>query len=141
MKNPKDIDEYISGCPNDIRAILKKLRVTIKRAMPKADEAIKYGMPAFHLNGCRIYFAAWKKHIGFYPISSAARAAFEEGLAPYEVEKSTIRFPIHQPLPWELISNIVKFSVKEKSGKSALDSSKTSSPGRRHRQDRTPGFP
>jgi uncharacterized protein YdhG (YjbR/CyaY superfamily) len=115
MKNQivvKDIDEYISGQSGEIKPILEKLRQTIRKAAPQSEEVISYQMPAFKFHGMLVYFAAWKNHIGFYPVSSGIKA-FKKELSAFEVSKGTIKFPIDQPIPFGLISKIVKFRVKE----------------------------
>ncbi|MFM9839902.1 MAG: iron chaperone [Cyclobacteriaceae bacterium] len=107
-----DIDEYISFHPESVRVQLEKLRQTIRKAAPKAEEAISYQMPAFKFHGMLVYFAAYKKHIGFYPTGSGI-AEFKKELSVYEGSKGTVRFPIDKPLPHELIGKIVKFRVKQ----------------------------
>lgn len=109
---PKDIDEYIRLFPDDIQALLQSLRQTIREAAPDAKETISYQMPAFKQNGILVYFAAFKKHIGFYPTSSGIEA-FREELSAYEGSKGTVRFPIDKPLPLDLVRDIVKFRVQE----------------------------
>ena len=109
---PKDIDEYIRLFPDDIQALLQSLRQTIREAAPDAKETISYQMPAFKQNGILVYFAAFKKHIGFYPTSSGIEA-FREELSAYEGSKGTVRFPIDKPLPLDLVRDIVKFRVRE----------------------------
>jgi uncharacterized protein YdhG (YjbR/CyaY superfamily) len=109
---PKDIDEYIRLFPDDIQALLQSLRQTIREAAPDAEETISYQMPAFKQNGMLVYFAAFKKHIGFYPTSSGIEA-FREELSAYEGSKGTVRFPIDKPLPLDLVRDIVKFRVRE----------------------------
>jgi uncharacterized protein YdhG (YjbR/CyaY superfamily) len=109
---PKDIDEYIRLFPDDIQAPLQSLRQTIREAAPDAKETISYQMPAFKQNGILVYFAAFKKHIGFYPTSSGIEA-FREELSAYEGSKGTVRFPIDKPLPLDLVRDIVKFRVQE----------------------------
>src|SRR5665647_750430 len=102
-KASKTIDEYIAAFPKNIQSILEEMRQTIRNSAPKAEEAISYQMPTFKLNGNLVYFAAFKKHIGFYPTSSGVEA-FKRELAPYEVSKGTIRFPLDRPLPLKLVS-------------------------------------
>ena len=109
---PRDIDEYIAGFPNDVQVILEKIRITIRKAAPEAEEAIKYQMPTFTLNGNLVHFAAFKKHIGFYPAPRGIET-FKDELSVYEGEKSTVRFPLDKPIPFALISKIVKFRVKK----------------------------
>ena len=116
MKGPrkeyKTIDEYIASFPKDIQIILEELRQAIREAAPTAEETISYQMPAFRLNGFLVYFAEFKNHIGFYPTPSAIDA-FEEELSLYEVSKGTIRFPINDPITFDLIKKIVKYRVRE----------------------------
>ena len=109
---PKDIDEYIAGFPNDVQEILEKIRMTIRNAAPYAEEIIKYQMPTFTLNGNLVHFGAFKKHIGFYPVPRGIET-FKDELSAYEGEKSTVRFPLDKPIPFDLISKIVKFRVKK----------------------------
>ncbi|TAL72206.1 MAG: hypothetical protein EPN88_05095, partial [Bacteroidetes bacterium] len=92
--------------------LLEQLRVTIKKAAPKAEEIISYGMPAFKLNGVLVWFAAHSKHIGFYPMASGI-AAFKKELSIYKSAKGSIQFPLDKPLPLRLITSIVKFRVNE----------------------------
>ena len=107
------IDEYIDSCPETVRSVLQTLRQAIKEVAPDAQETIKYGMPTFTFHGNLVYFGAWKKHIGFYPITGAMEAAIEE-LAAYKTSgKGTIQFPLDQPLPLPLIRAIVRFRVQE----------------------------
>lgn len=108
----KTIDEYISLFPGKIHEALKKIRKVIKKAAPEAQEAISYQMPVFRLEGNLVYFAAFKDHIGFFPTSSGI-SAFKKELTDYETSKGTIRFPLGKPIPFDLISKIVKFRVKE----------------------------
>ena len=112
MKNFKTITAYIASYPKDVQVNLKKLRAIIKKLAPSATESISYGMPAFNLNGRLVYFAAYEKHIGFYPTSSGINA-FKKEISKYKWSKGTVQFPIGKPLPWGLISKIVKFRIKE----------------------------
>jgi uncharacterized protein YdhG (YjbR/CyaY superfamily) len=109
---PKDMDAYIAGFPADVQKILKKIRMTIRKAAPGAKEAITYQIPTFTLNGNLIHFAAFKKHIGLYPAPRGSEA-FKKALSAYEGGKGTVRFPLDEPIPLGLISRIVKFRVKE----------------------------
>lgn len=111
-KMPKTIDEYIAGFPPETQAILKKIRATIKKAAPGAEEAIKYRMPTFVLNGNLVHFAGFKNHIGFYPVPTGIEA-FKKELSVYEQGKGSVQFPLDQPMPYGLIRRIVKFRVKE----------------------------
>ena len=106
------IDEYISGFPDDIQTLLQQIRVTIREAAPEAEEAIKYAMPTFVLNGNLVHFAAFKHHIGFYPVPSGIEA-FKKELSAYKGAKGSVQFPLDQPMPLELITKIVLFRVNE----------------------------
>ena len=112
----KTIDEYIASFPKNIQTTLQELRQAIREAAPQAEETISYQMPAFKQNGILVYFAAFKNHIGFFPTATGVEI-FKDKLAAYETSKGTIRFPIDQPLPLELIKEIVRFRVKESLGK------------------------
>lgn len=112
-KKYKDISDYIKSSPKEVRGILKEIRQTIAKAIPKAEEAIKYQIPTFRLNGKNLlHFAAWKKHIGFYPTPSAA-FKFKKELEKYEKTKGTIKFPLNKPMPLGLIAKIAKFRAVE----------------------------
>jgi len=115
----KTIDEYIAACPEFVQPILQKLRMTIHKAAPQAEEAIKYAIPTFVLHGNLVHFAAFKNHIGFYPAPSGIKA-FKKELAAYKTSKGAIQFPIDKPLPLALISKIVKFRVKENLAKALV---------------------
>jgi uncharacterized protein YdhG (YjbR/CyaY superfamily) len=109
---PKTIDEYIAGLPNDVQEILEKIRMTIRRAAPDAEETIKYQMPTFTLKGNLVHFAAYKKHIGLYPAPTGTEK-FKNELSVYKGGKGSVRFPLDKPIPFDLISKIVKFRIKE----------------------------
>ncbi len=115
-KTYKNVDEYISTFPKNVQPILQKLRQTIKEAAPEAEEVISYQMPAFKLNGVLVWFAAFKDHISLFPKVSAIKA-FKEKLANYQTSKGTIRFPLNEPIPFNLIKEIVQFRVRENLGK------------------------
>jgi uncharacterized protein YdhG (YjbR/CyaY superfamily) len=108
----RSVDEYILKFPPEIAEILIKLRKVIKESAPLAEERISYQMPAFVLHGNLVYFAAFKNHIGFYPTSSGIDA-FKHELSEYKGGKGSVQFPIGKPMPYELISKIVKFRVAE----------------------------
>ncbi|MFN8355548.1 MAG: DUF1801 domain-containing protein [Spirosomataceae bacterium] len=112
MTKATTIDEYISGFPIEIQLLLNQLRATIQQAAPEAIEVISYGMPAFKLHSVLVYFAAYNHHIGFYPTSSGIEA-FKEQLSPYNYSKGTIQFSLHQPLPLQLIKDIVHFRIAD----------------------------
>ena len=111
-KAPKDIDEYIAAFPKDVQAILERIRLTIRKAAPDAEETIKYQMPTFTLKGNLVYFAVFKNHIGFYPIPTGIEA-FKKELSVYKQGKGSVQFPLDKPMPLTLITKIVKFRVKE----------------------------
>ena len=112
-KTPNNIDEYISDFPEDVRLILDQVRSTIKQAAPDAEESIGYGMPAFKTHGKPlVYFAAFKNHIGFYA-TPTGHAEFAQELSKYKQGKGSVQFPIDQPMPLELINQIVEFRVIE----------------------------
>ena len=115
---PQTIDEYIAGFPTDIQDRLQQIRQTIREAAPDAEEAIKYQMPTFILKGNLVHFAAFKNHIGFYPAPSGIEQ-FQDKLAMYKGAKGSVRFPLNQPIPFDLISEIVKFRVRENQAKAA----------------------
>ena len=108
----KNIDEYIAKFPKDVQEILQNIRATIQEAAPDAEEAISYGMPAFKLKGVLVYFAAHKKHIGFYPGSTGIEK-FKKELSDYDGSKGTVRFPLDEPIPYDSITKLVIFRVKE----------------------------
>ncbi|HEQ98147.1 MAG TPA: hypothetical protein ENO22_02255 [candidate division Zixibacteria bacterium] len=108
----RTIDEYISAFPKDIQQIMEKLRATIRRAAPDAEEAIKYGIPTFVLHKNLVHFAAFQNHIGFYPEPSGI-LAFKKELAEYKTARGSVQFPLDQKLPYKLVERIVKFRVKE----------------------------
>ena len=116
MENKKvnfgSIDEYIATFPVETQKILKKIRATIKTAAPDAEEKISYQMPTFDLKGNLVHFAAFKNHIGFYPTPSGIEK-FKKELAVYEGAKGSVQFPLDKPIPYDLISKIVMFRVKE----------------------------
>jgi uncharacterized protein YdhG (YjbR/CyaY superfamily) len=111
-KAPRSIDEYIGTFSKDIQSKLEIIRKAVKEEAPDAEEVISYGMPAFKLNKVLVYFAAQKKHIGFYPTASGIRA-FEEELSQFKHSKGAVQFPIDEPVPIDLVKKMVKFRVKE----------------------------
>ncbi|TGK35056.1 hypothetical protein EHQ12_15765 [Leptospira gomenensis] len=110
--NINSIDEYIGMFPGEVSAILSKLRETIRAAAPNAEEKISYQIPTFFLNRNLVHFAAFKRHIGFYPGASGI-ANFEKELSGYKTAKGSVQFPIEKPLPLSLIRKIVRFRVTE----------------------------
>jgi uncharacterized protein YdhG (YjbR/CyaY superfamily) len=111
----ESVDEYLAAQPPASRAVLVRVRLAIRKALPAATEEIHYGMPAYRLHDVVvIYFAGWKRHYSLYPASERLVRAFEEELAPYEISKGTIRFPLAQTVPLKLIARIAKFRQKER---------------------------
>jgi uncharacterized protein YdhG (YjbR/CyaY superfamily) len=109
---PRDIDEYIARFPRDVQKLSQQVRATIQKAAPDAEEAIAYQMPTFRLEGNLVHFAAYKKHIGFYPTPSGIDK-FKHELSAYKGAKGSVQLPLDKPLPFDLISRIVTFRVKE----------------------------
>lgn len=110
--SPQNVDEYISGFPKNVRTKLEKLRATIREAAPEAEEKISYQMPTYALKGNLVHFAAYRKHIGFYPTPSGIEE-FKEKLSTYKGAKGSVQFPIDEPIPYDLVREIVAFRVKE----------------------------
>jgi uncharacterized protein YdhG (YjbR/CyaY superfamily) len=115
---PTSISEYIASCPPAVRPILKKIRATIAAAAPDAQELISYRMPAFAQNGILVYFAAFKAHIGVFPPVSGD-AKLEKALEPYQGPKGNLKFPLDEPIPYDLIRRIATLRVKQNLSKSA----------------------
>jgi uncharacterized protein YdhG (YjbR/CyaY superfamily) len=109
---PRTIDEYIAGFPPDVQGILQEIRLTIRQAAPGAEETIKYQMPTFTLEGNLVHFAAFKEHIGFYPVPTGIEA-FKDELSAYKGGKGSVQFPLDEPIPFDLIRRIVEFRVQE----------------------------
>ena len=111
----KSVDEYIATHPEDVQAILQRVRSTIRKAVPGAEELISYQIPTYKLHGGYVvYFAGWKQHYSLYPATDHLVEAFKDDLAPFEVNgKGTIRFPLSEPVPVKLIERIAKFLAKE----------------------------
>ena len=108
------VDDYIASQPEAARATLERVRIAIRKAVPAAAETISYNMPTYKLHGeAMLYFAGWKRHYSLYPATARVLAAFKDELAPYEINKSTIRFPLAEPVPANLIARIAKFRAKE----------------------------
>lgn len=115
----RSVDEYIKAFPKDVQDLLEKMRQTIKKAAPGAVEVISYQMPTFKLKGKNlVYFAAFKNHIGFYPVPSGV-AAFKKELSPYKQGKGSVQFPFDKPVPYDLVRRIVQFRAREQQEKKA----------------------
>ena len=115
---PRNIDDYIATFSPEVGAVLERIRQTIRAAVPEAEEMISYRMPAFRLGGVLIYFAAFKNHIGVYPPVSGD-AKLEQAISPYAGEKGNLRFPLNQPMRYDLIERIVKLREKQLRAKAA----------------------
>jgi uncharacterized protein YdhG (YjbR/CyaY superfamily) len=122
----KSVDEYIASQPEAVQGVLKRVRSTIRKAVPGAEEVISYKMPTYKLHGAPVlYFAGWKQHYSLYPATARVAAAFKDDLAPYKVNKGTIRFPLSKPVPAKLIERIAKLRAKEVAGR---EKAKTAAP-------------
>jgi uncharacterized protein YdhG (YjbR/CyaY superfamily) len=113
---PSSVDEYIASFPKETQILLNEIRKAIKAAAPKAEEVISYNMPAYKQNGILVYFAGYKKHIGFYPTTSGV-LNFRKEIEKYNCSKGAIQFPTTEKLPLSLIKQIVKFRLLEDGGK------------------------
>jgi uncharacterized protein YdhG (YjbR/CyaY superfamily) len=109
---PTTIDDYIAGFPPEVQTILERVRTLIREVAPEAKETISYQIPTFTLHGNLVHFAAFAKHIGFYPTPTGI-AAFAEELSPYKGNKGSVQFPLDQPMPYELMRRMVEFRVRE----------------------------
>ena len=116
--SPRTIDEYIRAYPPQVRTKLERLRKIIKEVAPEATEGMGYGMPAFSHKGPLAYFAAFDRHIGFYPLPSSIEE-FEERLRPYKHAKGSVQFPLDQEPPYDLIRDMVRFRFEENERKAA----------------------
>ena len=108
----KTIDEYIKTFPEDVQGILEKMRQTIRKAAPEAEEAISYRVPTFKLNGNLVHFAAFKDHVSFFPTGKGV-AAFKKELSSYKGSKGTVQFPLDKPIPYDLVRKITMFRRKQ----------------------------
>lgn len=119
----KDIDEYIENFPDDVQKILQKIRKTIRKAAPAAEEAISYAIPTFKLNGYLIYFAGFQRHVSVYPAPRGVKE-FAADMDRYQGGKGTVRFSLDEPVPYELITRIVKYRMTENLERAAASKSK-----------------
>ncbi|MDX6717742.1 MAG: hypothetical protein QOH30_4300 [Baekduia sp.] len=125
----KSVDQYIASLPDDVQPILQRVRSTIRKAVPDAEETISYQIPAVKLNGVTVlYFAGWKQHFSIYPATAELVEAFADDLARYKLGKGTIQFPLSQPVPVRLITRLAKFRAKEAAEQAAA---KRATPKRR----------
>jgi uncharacterized protein YdhG (YjbR/CyaY superfamily) len=110
----RSVDEYIASQPEAVQGILERVRRIIRKAVPGVEEVVSYKIPTYKLLGDPVlYFAGWRRHYALYPANDRLVAAFKDGLAPYEVKKSTIRCSLSEPVPLKLIERIAKFRAKE----------------------------
>jgi uncharacterized protein YdhG (YjbR/CyaY superfamily) len=110
----KSVDQYIAAQPAPVQPALRRLRGIIRKAVPRAEEVISYQIPAYKLPGATvIYFAGWKQHVSLYPASPELVAEFRRELAPYELSKGTIRFPLSEPVPAKLVERIARFRARQ----------------------------
>ena len=110
----KTVPEYLATLPKDTRVTLERVRATIRKAVPQGEEAISYQIPALKLEGTAvIYFAGWKQHYSLYPATKGVVAAFGRELEAYELSKGTVRFPLSEPVPTQLIARIAKLRAEE----------------------------
>jgi len=119
----KTVDEYFSMFPATTKSILMEMRETIRQAAPQAEELISYNIPAFKFHGVLVYYAAYERHIGFYPTASPMRV-FKKELADYKTSKGAIQFPIGKPIPTALVKKIVKFRMNENLEKERMKAKK-----------------
>ena len=119
MRKSRSIERYIGGRPAAVQPILRKLRATVQRAAPQAEESISYGIPAFKLHGALVYFAAFKNHIGLYP-PVRGNTKLQTAVSIYAGAKGNLRFPLDQPIPYALIARIVKFRARQNMAKANL---------------------
>jgi uncharacterized protein YdhG (YjbR/CyaY superfamily) len=120
---PKNIDEYIAVLPEEVKTIMETVRKVIHEAAPDAVETMSYQIPTFDLQGNLVHFAAFRNHIGFYPTPSGMEA-FREELSAYKGSKGSVQFPLDQPIPYDLITRIVKYRVQENLEKASKPSAK-----------------
>jgi uncharacterized protein YdhG (YjbR/CyaY superfamily) len=110
MHTSSEIDQYIASFPGNVQVMLEQLREIIRNAAPEAEEVISYKMPAYKQEGMLVYFAGYKKHVGFYPTGTGIEA-FKEEFTPYKWSKGAVQFPLDKPLPVDLITRMVKFRI------------------------------
>jgi uncharacterized protein YdhG (YjbR/CyaY superfamily) len=121
---PSSVEEYLSWCSPEVREKLEQIRSAVLKAIPKAKEVISYNMPAYKTTEVLVYFAAAKKHIGFYPTNSGVNA-FKKELKKYVTSTGAIQFPLDKPLPLQLIADISQFRATEAETKAELKKKKT----------------
>jgi len=124
---PTTVDEYIAAFPPEVRRILQRVRRVARAAAPEAREVISYRMPALKQNGVLVYFAAFKNHIGLYP-PITGDADIAKAVAPYAGEKGNLRFPLDEPIPYDLIARITALRLKQDLAKAVLKRARKSAP-------------
>jgi uncharacterized protein YdhG (YjbR/CyaY superfamily) len=118
--NFRSVDEYIASQPASVQGVLKRVRGALRKALPEAEEVISYQIPAYKLAGrAVIYFAGWKEHYSLYPATGRLVPTFKDELARYKISKGTIRFPLSEPVPANLIARIARFRAQEAAGRGA----------------------
>ena len=132
----RSVDDYLAAQPEAARLLLEQVRRILRQSLPAAEETISYGMPTYRLRGAVVlYFAGWKKHYSIYPAGERLVAELGDALAPYHIEKSTIRFPLHEPVPAALIESIARLRAREVAGRGTADPSPAQKSGGRRRRD------
>lgn len=117
---PRSVDDYIAAKPRPVQAVLQRVRSSIRKALPGAEETISYQIPTYRIDGrYAVYFAGWAKHYSLYPVTDNVRAALGEALEPYEFSKGTVRFPLSEPVPAKLIERIASLLGKEAARRAA----------------------
>jgi uncharacterized protein YdhG (YjbR/CyaY superfamily) len=113
-KSFDSVDEYIAAQPEAARKVLNRVRETIRKTLPKAEETISYNMPTYKIGGETVlHFAGWKRHFSLYPVKSNLAAALKKDIAAFELEKGTLRVPLSEDVPVDLIKRIAKFRAEE----------------------------
>jgi uncharacterized protein YdhG (YjbR/CyaY superfamily) len=113
-KTIESVDAYIATLPDAVRPVLRRVRSAIRKALPRAEESISYGIPTYKVGGRAVlYFAGWKQHYSLYPMSRRLVEALGQDLEPYELSKGTLRLPLSRPAPTALIARIAKYRAKE----------------------------
>ena len=133
------VDAYIEKQPAEAQPVLQRVRRIIRKALPGAEETLSYQIPTYKLNGHSVvYFAGWKRHWSLYPVTDLARAALGPALAPYELSKGTVRFPLGEPVPAKLVERIVRELAKAAEGRRRTKASPPSRQGERRRRTGRP---
>ncbi|MBL1073756.1 DUF1801 domain-containing protein [Nocardia sp. 2] len=114
MAEVTTVDDYLAGFPDDVRAVLERIRATLHAAVPDGTEDISYQIPTIRVDGrAVVYLAGWKQHVSVYPVP-AGDAAFEEAIAPYRAGRGTLKFPLHKPIPYELIGRMAALLAEQR---------------------------